>query len=95
MLGSILALGGYRFLKLYLQNSKHQKVVLGENFIELPGRKVNRKRLNFAEIKEISEFDTYDNVLLLKTTHDIYHIEKKWMKQEDFHCVRDKLRAYW
>ena len=95
MFGSILAHGGYRLLKLYFQNSKHQKVVLGENFIELPGRKVNRKRLNFAEIKEISEFDTYDNVLLLETTHDIYHIEKNWMKQEDFNCVQDTLRAYW
>jgi len=27
MLGCVLALGGYRFLELYFQNSKHQKVV--------------------------------------------------------------------
>lgn len=93
--GAVISLIGFQLLKLFFQNSTNKKIILGEDFIELPGRKVERTRLLLTEIKEISELNTYDDVLILETKEKTYLIYRNWMKQKDFELIRRALREFW
>ncbi len=91
ILGMMLAIG---FFILFFRKYNIGNLKLGNNFIEIPGRWKNRVKLNFEEIIEIGEIDTYDNVIEIRSRHGIYLIEKSWMYPQDFDKVKMKLKKY-
>jgi hypothetical protein len=82
---------GIGFLALFINKFSVGKLKIGEDFIEIPGRWKKRTKLNFTEIKNIGEIDTYDQVIEIESEKDFHLIEKQWMKSKEFDKVRKKL----
>lgn len=83
---------GIGFLTIFFRKLTVCKLKIGNDFIEIPGRWKDRTKLNFSEITEIGEFDTYDNVIEIETRQGIHLIERNWMKQKEFDIVKKKLQ---
>ncbi|MBK8517143.1 MAG: hypothetical protein IPL55_12945 [Saprospiraceae bacterium] len=93
---SLMGLGmGIGFLTIFFRKFNVGNLKLGNDFIEIPGRWKNIIKLQFDEILEIGEFDTYDNVIEIKSKQGIHLIERNWMKQKDFENLKRKLQEYW
>ena len=60
---------GIAFLTLFISKFEGGKLIIGDDFIEIPGRWKNRTRLKFDEITDIGEIDTYDNVIEIESEH--------------------------
>ena len=86
---------GIGFLTIFFRKFNVGNLKLGNDFIEIPGRWKNIIKLQFDEILEIGEFDTYDNVIEIKSKQGIHLIERNWMKQKDFENLKRKLQEYW
>ena len=55
---------------------------VGGNYIEILGRYKSPIKLKFNDIKNIGEFETYDQVIEIETKEKGYYlIERKWMKK--------------
>jgi len=92
----LMGLGmGIGFLTIFFRKFNVGNLNLGNDFIEIPGRWKDRIRLNFNDILEIGELDTYDNVIEIESKHGVYLIERNWMKQKEFENVKMRLREYW
>lgn len=83
------------FLTIFFRKFNVGKLEIGTDFIEIPGRWKNRTKLNFIDIKEIREFDTYDNVIEIESRQGKHLIERNWMKQKEFDIVKKRLQEYW
>ena len=93
---ALMGLGiGIGFLTIFFRKLNVGKLKIGTDFIEIPGRWKDRTRLNFSEITEIGEFDTYDNIIEIESRQGIHLIERNWMKQKEFDIVKKRLREYW
>ncbi len=93
---SLIGLGiGIGFLTIFFRKLNVGKLKIGTDFIEIPGRWKDRTKLNFSEITEIGEFDTYDNVIEIESRQGIHLIERNWMKQKEFDIVKKRLQKYW
>ncbi|UII26075.1 hypothetical protein LVD15_22655 [Fulvivirga maritima] len=93
---SLMGLGmGISFLTIFFRKLNVGKLKLGTDFIEIPGRWKGRIKLNFNDIIDIGEFDTYDNVIEIESRQGIHLIERNWMKQNEFDIVKKRLREYW
>ncbi|GLB50567.1 hypothetical protein [Neptunitalea lumnitzerae] len=93
---SVLGLGmGIGFLTIFIRKFNIGKLKIGTDFIEIPGRWKDRTKLNFSEITEIGEFDTYGNVIVIESRQGIHLIERNWMKQKEFDIVKKRLQEYW
>jgi hypothetical protein len=68
---------GIGFLALFINKFSVGKLKIGEDFIEIPGRWKKRTKLNFSEIKNIGEIDTYDQVIEIESEKDFHLIEKQ------------------
>jgi len=88
LLTSALGIG---FLAIFINKFNVGKLRIGEDFIEIPGRWKKRTKLNFAEIKNIGEIETYDHVIEIESENGFNLIEKQWMKSKEFDKVREKL----
>lgn len=86
---------GILFLTLFLNKYKSGNLKIGNDFIEIPGRWKKRERIEFSDILEIGEINTYDNVIEISTKENFYLVERKWMKQNDFNKVKELLQEYW
>jgi len=86
---------GVGFLTVFFRKYACGNLIIGKDFIEIPGRWKRRVKLQFEEIVEIGEIDTYDNVIEIDSGKGIHLIESSWMKQEDFEIVKRKLKEYW
>jgi hypothetical protein len=86
---------GVGFLALYIYKFKSGNLVLTEDYIEMPNRWKKRIRLNFNEIIDIGEFDTYDNVVVIETKRGDHLIERAWMNKNDFELFKNELQDYW
>jgi hypothetical protein len=86
---------GIGFLTIFFRKFNVGNLKLGNDFIEIPGRWKNPIRLQFDEIIEIGEFDTYDNVIEIESKKGILLIERNWMKQKEFENFKRKLQEYW
>lgn len=85
---------GAGFLTIFIRKFNIGNLVIGQDFIEIPGRWRDRVRIRFDEIEGISEFDTYDNVIEIESRQGVYLIEGQWMAKKDFYEVRTKLQEY-
>ena len=93
---SLIGLGmGIGFLTIFFRKFNVGKLKVGTNFIEIPGRWNDRIKLDFNDIKEIVEFDTYDNVIEIESQQGIHLIERNWMKKKEFDKVKELLKEYW
>lgn len=92
LMGLGMAIG---FLTLFFRKYYVDKLKIGSDFIEIPGRWQNRIKLNFNDIKEIGEFDTYDNVIEIESQQGVHLIERNWMKKREFDKVKERLQEYW
>ena len=89
----LLALAlGIGHLALFIRKPGIGNLVIGDDFIEIPERWKGRIRLNFNEILEIREFDTYDNVIEIESKQGVCSIERNWMTQNDFEKLKRKLQ---
>lgn len=86
---------GIGFLTIFFRKFNIGNLKLGNDFIEIPGRWKSRIRVNFSDILEIGEIDTYDNLIEIESDKGIHLIERNWMKQKDFDKVKNKLKEYW
>ncbi|WDF45666.1 hypothetical protein PQ459_12230 [Chryseobacterium sp. KACC 21268] len=86
---------GVGFLTIFFRKFASGNLIIGKDFIEIPGRWKMRVKLHFEEIVEIGEIDTYDNVIEIDNGVEIYLIESSWMKQRDFEDVKRRLKDYW
>ena len=86
---------GICFLIIFLRKFNSERLKLGNYFIEIPRRWRDNVRLKFSEILEVSEFETYDNVIEVKSKQGVHLIERNWMKQKEFDDVKVKLKEYW
>lgn len=86
---------GFGFLTIFFRKYNVGKLKLGKDSIEIPGRWKDRVKLDFNDIIEISEFDTYDNVIEIESKYGIHLIERNWIRKEDFEKVKEQLQEYW
>ena len=86
---------GIGFLTIFFRKFNIGRLKIGTDFIEIPGRWKDRIKLNFNDIKEIGEFDTYDNVIEIESQQGIHLIERNWMKEKEFDKVKERLEEYW
>ncbi|WNJ20353.1 hypothetical protein [Pontibacter sp. G13] len=86
---------GIGFLTIFFRKFNVGNLILGNDFIEIPGRWKDRIRLNFNDIRDIGEIDTYDNVIEIESKYGVHLIERDWMKQIEFDNVKRKLQEYW
>lgn len=85
----IMCLGmGIAFLTLFIKNLHLRNLLLGDDFIEIPGRWKESQRLYFSEIVNISEFNTYDNVIEIESNDGIHLIEQNWMNKKDLEYLK-------
>ena len=82
---------GVAFLAIFFNKLSVGKLKIGEDFIEIPGRWKKRTKLNFADIENIGEVNTYDHVIEINSKKGFYLIEKQWMKSREFNIVRKRL----
>lgn len=93
---SLLGLGmGFGFLTIFFRKYNVGNLKMGKDSIEIPGRWKDRVKLDFNAIIEISEFDTYDNVIEIESKYGIHLIERNWMRKKDFEKVKEQLQEYW
>ena len=93
---SLMGLGmGIGFLTIFFRKLKVEKLKIGTDFIEIPGRWKGRTIMKFSDIKEISEFDTYDNIIEIESRQGIHLIERNWMRKKEFDKVKELLLEYW
>ena len=93
---SLMGLGmGIGFLTIFFRKLNVGKLKIGTDFIEIPGRWKDRTKLNFSDIIEIGEFDTYDNVIEIESQQGIHLIERNWMRKKEFDIVKEGLKEYW
>lgn len=83
------------FLTMFFRKANARKLRIGADFIEIPERWKYRTKLNFNEIVEIGEFETYDNVIEIQSGKGIHLIERNWMRQGEFEKVKGRLKEYW
>ena len=88
LMTSVLGIG---FLAIFINKFNVGKLKIGEDFIEIPGRWKKRTKLNFKEIKNIGEINTYDQVIEIESENGFNLIEKQWMKSKEFEKVKEKL----
>lgn len=86
---------GIGFLTMFFWKIRGGNLKVGVNFIEIPGRWQDRIRIDFSDIIDIGEIDTYDNVIEIESEAGIHLIERNWMSQRDFENVKNKLKKYW
>ena len=86
---------GIGFLTIFFRKLNVGNIKLGIDFIELPGRWKERIKVNFKDIIDIGEIDTYDNVIEIESKNGIHLIERNWMKQKEFDKVKKRLQEYW
>lgn len=86
---------GVGFLTIFFRKYASANLIIGKDFIEIPGRWRSRVRLQFEEIKEIGKFNTYDDVIEIDNGKEIHLIESSWMKQKEFEIVKRKLSEYY
>lgn len=92
----LMTLGmGIAFLAIFIGKFNVGNLKLGTHFIEIPGRWKKTVRLDFNDIVDIVEFDTYDNVIEIQSNKGVYLIERNWMKQKEFDTVKIKLKEYY
>ncbi|GAB5524912.1 MAG: hypothetical protein Roseis2KO_27840 [Roseivirga sp.] len=89
LMGLGLAIG---FLTIFFRKFNVGKLKIGTDFIEIPGRWKDKVKLNFNDITEIGEFNTYDNVIEIKSQQGIRLIERNWMKEKEFDKVKKRLK---
>ena len=71
---------GSALLWLSLKNLRSKRVVLAEDYVELPDRWNDRPTVvRFDEIEELAEIDTYARVLEIHTSRDSHLLEENWM----------------
>jgi len=95
---SLMGLGiGIGFLTIFFRKFNVGKLKIGTDFIEIPGRWKNRIKLNFNDILEIGEFDTYDNVIEIESRQGIHFDWKEldatkgvWFSKEKTPGLLDK-----
>lgn len=92
LIGLVMGIG---FLMIFFRKFNVGKLKIGNDFIEIPGRWKDRTKLKFNDIKEIGEFDTYDNVIEIESQQGIHLIERNWMKKREFEKVKERLKDYW
>lgn len=92
LMGLVMGIG---FLTIFFRKFNVGNLKLGNDFIEIPGRWKERTRVNFNDILDIGEFDTYDNVIEIESTQGVHLIERNWMKKKEFNSVKTKLKEYW
>ena len=86
---------GIGLLTIFFRKLNVGNIKLGNDFIEVPGRWKERIKVNFNDIMDIGEIDTYDNVIEIESKHGVYLIERNWMKQQEFDNVKKRLHEYW
>lgn len=84
---------GLGFLTLFIKNQQFRYIILGDDFIEIPGRWKESHRLHFSEIVNIRVFNTYDNVIEIESKDGILLIEQNWMKKKDFEYLKNILAS--
>ena len=92
LIGLGMAIG---FLTIFFRKFNVGKLKIGSDYIEIPGRWKDRITLNFNDIREIGEFDTYDNVIEIESQQGVHLIERNWMKKREFEKVKERLQEYW
>lgn len=66
--GLICLAMGTTFTTIYFNKMKTKPLIIGDGFIEIPGRWKKRTTLMFIDIKEIGEIDTYDHVIEISSS---------------------------
>ena len=92
LMGLGMAIG---FLTIFFRKFNVGKLKIGSDIIEIPGRWKDRITLKFNDIREIGEFDTYDNVIEIESQQGVHLIERNWMKKREFEKVKERLQEYW
>jgi hypothetical protein len=88
----LLLLGaGLSFLILYFRKFNVGDLIIGQDYLEIPGRWKDRTRLDLNAIDNISEFETYDHIIAIQCKEDTYLIERNWMRKQEFEIIRKKL----
>lgn len=85
---------GIAFLALFINKFNVGNLILGKNYIEIPGCWKKKTKLDFAIIKNIGEINTYDEVIEIESEYGFHLIEKQWMKSKEFEIVREYLLGY-
>ena len=71
---------GSALLWVSLKNLRGKRVVLTEDYVELPDRWSDGPAVvRFDEIEELAEIDTYARVLEIHTSRDSHLLEETWM----------------
>jgi hypothetical protein len=83
---------GATFATIYFNKMKTKTLIVGDGFIEIPGRWKKRRTLKFTDINDIGEIDTYDHVIEISSKSGNYLIERQWMRRKDFYALRDILK---
>ena len=91
LLALVFFVSGVGFTTIFVNKFNVGGLIIGKDYIEIPGRWKKRTKLKLEEIKNIGEFETYDHIIELKSEKGFHLIEKQWMKKKDFDFVRDKL----
>ncbi|MDF1698717.1 MAG: hypothetical protein P1U56_22885 [Saprospiraceae bacterium] len=86
---------GLVYSLLYIRKLNSVPLIIGEDFIIIPGRWKDKIRVDFNHINEIGEFDTYSKIIEIVSHHGVHLIERNWMKEKDFKAVKAKLKEYW
>ncbi len=86
---------GFGFTAIFVNKFNVGGLVIGNDFIEIPGRWKERTKLSFEDIKNIGEFETYDHIIEIESEKGVHLIERNWMKRKEFNVVRNKLKEYW
>ena len=92
VLSVIALLIGIGFLSIFIRKYNLGKVILGEDYIEIPVRPEDSVKLYFHDILEIEEVQLYDRMIEIASKDGIHLIEQLWMKNQDFENVRQRLR---
>ena len=92
LIGLAMAIG---FFTLFFRKRTARKLRLGSDFIEIPGRRGDGAKLNFSDIQDIGELNTYDNVIIIEGQQGTHLIEREWMKKKEFEMVKRRLIDFW
>ncbi len=82
---------GLGFLIIYIRKFNVGDLVIGKDFLEIPGRWKDRVKVDFNNVKNIGDFNTYDHVIEIESEQGIHLIEKQWMKKQEFDKARELL----
>ena len=86
---------GIAFLVLFFRKINVGRLKLGLDFIEIPGRWKKRTRIDFDDIIEMGEIDSYDHVIEIESKQGFHLIERNWMKRKEFDRINNTLRQFW